>query len=204
MMRGQDLSFKGPATGADVAQGPTGASRAANGASKAPSANGGTDKQLSLEEQRKVVDLKKREDDIRQRERAHSADGAVTRAAKNRPDTEVEDEFRYPVKGEPSFDTSAVRNDPQATLRKMIEVHRAAISPSTPSAEAERVAAQTTAAIVQARLEIAKQQTAGLEDRREPANGFPHATSPDPTSDPTSPKQRSTAIRAYREGGKRV
>ena len=65
------------------------------------------------------------------------------------------------------IDTSAVPNNPEATIRKMEQVKRAALAPSNPSAADRQVAAEADAKIQQARQEKREQEA----EEREKAEG---------------------------------
>lgn len=110
------------------------------------------------QEELELAELVSRDREVRAHEQAHSAvggsyAGAPTYTFKSGPDGK-----RYAVGGEVSIDTSPVPNDPQATLRKMEIVIRAALAPAEPSAQDRSVAAQATAQAAQARAELAQQQ----------------------------------------------
>ncbi len=119
-----------------------------------PAREAAQQRQVELE----LAELASRDREVRAHEQAHAAvggsyAGAPTYTFKNGPDGK-----RYAVGGEVSIDTSAVASDPEATLRKMEVVIRAALAPAEPSAQDRRVAAQATAQAAQARAELAQQQ----------------------------------------------
>ena len=106
--------------------------------------------------QQVVTELKARDREVRTHEQAHAAvggqyAGSPTYSFKRGPDGQ-----RYAVSGEVGIDTAAVPNDPEATLRKMEVVLRAALAPAEPSAQDLRVAAQAQAKAAQARVELAE------------------------------------------------
>ena len=91
--------------------------------------------------------------------------GAPTYSFKRGPDGQ-----RYAVSGEVSIDTAPVPNDPEATLRKMEIVLRAALAPIEPSAQDLRVAALAQAQAAQARVELAelrREEAAAAEQARD-------------------------------------
>jgi len=109
-------------------------------------------------EQLEIAELAGRDREVRAHEQAHAAvggsyAGAPTYSFKRGPDGQ-----RYAVGGEVSIDVSPIPNDPEATLRKMEIVQRAALAPAEPSAQDLRVAAQAQALAAQARAELAVQQ----------------------------------------------
>lgn len=130
--------------------------------------------ELSPQEQRQqqleIADLVQRDREVRTHEQAHAAvggqyAGAPTYSFKRGPDGQ-----RYAVSGEVSIDTAPVPNDPEATLRKMEIVLRAALAPIEPSPQDLRVAALAQAQAAQARVELAEQRreeaTNAVEQRK--------------------------------------
>ncbi|MGP9825772.1 putative metalloprotease CJM1_0395 family protein [Ectopseudomonas khazarica] len=108
------------------------------------------------QQQLEIADLVQRDREVRTHEQAHAAvggqyAGSPTYSFKRGPDGQ-----RYAVSGEVGIDTAAVPNDPEATLRKMEVVLRAALAPAEPSAQDLRVAAQAQAKAAQARVELAE------------------------------------------------
>jgi hypothetical protein len=63
-----------------------------------------------------------------------------------------------------SIDTSTVKGNPQATIRKMQTVRGAALAPADPSGQDRRVAATASAKESKARQELSRQQS---EERAE-------------------------------------
>lgn len=117
---------------------------------------------LSPEEARlqklQVADLANRDRAVRAHEQAHKAvggsyAGAPTYTFKRGPDGQS-----YAVGGEVRIDASTVSGDPDATLRKLQQVQRAALAPADPSAQDLSVAAQAQAGAIEARAELALQQ----------------------------------------------
>src|SRR5512133_1362304 len=93
-----------------------------------------TKDELTEEERKMVLELKNRDREVRAHEAAHMAaggqhiNGGAKYSYQKGPDGQ-----RYAVGGEVSIDTSAVKNDPQATIMKMQVVKRAASAPASPS-----------------------------------------------------------------------
>lgn len=115
---------------------------------------------LTPQEQRQqeleIAELVQRDREVRTHEQAHAAvggqyAGAPTYSFKRGPDGQ-----RYAVSGEVSIDTAPIPNDPEATLRKMEIVLRAALAPIEPSPQDLRVAALAQAQAAQARVELAE------------------------------------------------
>ena len=134
------------------------------GASGAPSA--GTE-ELSEEEKEKVRDLQSRDREVRAHEQAHKAAGGSLAGHPTYETVRGPDGRSYAVGGEVKIDTSAVPNNPEATIRKMEQVKRAALAPSNPSSADRQVAAEADAKIQQARQEKREQDA----EEREKAGG---------------------------------
>ena len=113
---------------------------------------------LSPEEQRIVNDLKKRDAEVKAHEQAHiAAGGPYVRGAANYEYERGPDNRNYAVGGEVSIDTSP-ENTPEATIRKMQIVRRAALAPADPSGQDRSVAAQASQIEAQARQELQKEK----------------------------------------------
>ncbi|MGG2398223.1 putative metalloprotease CJM1_0395 family protein [Pseudomonas sp. SH1-B] len=122
------------------------------------------------QQQLEIADLVQRDREVRTHEQAHAAvggqyAGSPTYSFKRGPDGQ-----RYAVSGEVSIDTAPVPNDPEATLRKMEIVLRAALAPIEPSPQDLRVAALAQAQAAQARVELAElrrdEAVSALEERK--------------------------------------
>lgn len=118
-------------------------------------------------EQLEIAKLVSRDQEVRAHEQAHAAVGGAYAGAPTYTFTRGPDGKRYAAGGEVSIDVSAVPNDPEATLRKMEIVLRAALAPAEPSAQDLRVAGQAQAQMTQARAELAAQQRDAAEAGRE-------------------------------------
>lgn len=110
------------------------------------------------QEELELAKLVERDREVRAHEQAHAAVGGGYAGAPTYTFQSGPDGKRYAVSGEVSIDTSPVPNDPQATLRKMEVVIRAALAPAEPSAQDRRVAAQAGVQAAQARVELARQR----------------------------------------------
>ncbi|MCJ7625425.1 MAG: hypothetical protein MUO76_18150 [Anaerolineaceae bacterium] len=114
---------------------------------------------LSEVEKKEVAELKSIDREVRAHKMAHMTAGGnlVTKGAsfdyKTGPDGQ-----RYAVSGEVGIDTSEVRGDPGATIRKMAQVVRAALAPANPSSQDSSVAAQASSTSAQAQQELARQR----------------------------------------------
>lgn len=122
---------------------------------------------LTKEEQRQVDQLKKRDAEVKAHERAHiAAGGAYVSGGASYEYEQGPDHQSYAVGGEVSIDTSA-ENTPEATIRKMQIVKRAALAPQKPSGQDRSVAAQAAQAEARARIELRQQRTEEAAEKRE-------------------------------------
>ncbi len=130
------------------------------------------DEELTDEQERDVQELKKTDREVRSHEAAHkAAAGAYARGAAQFETVVGPDGRRYAVGGEVAIDASAVSGNPEATVRKMEQVARAALAPADPSAQDRSVASQARQTGAEARrdiiLERAEQQKARNEETDE-------------------------------------
>ena len=125
--------------------------------------------QQQRQEQLEIAALASRDREMRAHEQAHAAVGGAYAGAPTYTFTRGPDGKRYAIGGEVSIDSSPIPNDPEATLRKMELVQRAALAPAEPSAQDRRVAAQAAAQATQARAELAQlrreEATSAAEER---------------------------------------
>ncbi|QKE64788.1 hypothetical protein HNE05_16000 [Aquipseudomonas campi] len=129
-----------------------------------------SDAEQQRQQQAQVTELASRDREVRAHEQAHAAVGGTYAGAPSYSYKRGPDGKSYVVSGEVSIDVSPIPNDPQATLRKMEVVQRAALAPAEPSSQDRRVAAQAQAMAAQARTDLAQQQreeaVAASEERR--------------------------------------
>jgi hypothetical protein len=118
-------------------------------------------------EQLEIAKLVSRDQEVRAHEQAHAAVGGRYAGAPTYTFDRGPDGKRYAVGGEVSIDTGPVSGDPEATLRKMEVVLRAALAPAEPSAQDRQIAAQAQALMSEARVELAQQQRAEADAARE-------------------------------------
>ncbi|WP_151704014.1 putative metalloprotease CJM1_0395 family protein [Nitrincola alkalilacustris] len=119
------------------------------------------------EERRVTEELAQRDREVRQHEMAHKAAagsyaGMVRYEFERGPDGQL-----YAVGGEVSIDTSAVPDDPEATLEKAEIVLRAALAPVDPSPQDLRVAASARSMAMEARAEIQRREAEEREQEAE-------------------------------------
>ncbi len=139
---------------------PAGGTRGSERIAKTEPATGLSGKsELTEEEKQQVEKLKQRDQEVRRHEAAHQASAGS--AAKGGPSfeyTKGPDGKQYATGGEVQIDTSPAPGDPQATIRKMQQVQRAANAPAEPSSQDRSVAAKAAAAEAQARTELAAER----------------------------------------------
>lgn len=114
------------------------------------------------EVQRQIQQLRATDQKVRTHEQAHVAAGGPYAGSPQYQFTRGPDNRNYAVGGEVPIDASPER-EPEATIRKMETVKRAALAPADPSPQDLRVAQQADAAAAQARAELRRQQTEGEE-----------------------------------------
>lgn len=98
-------------------------------------------RELTSEDQSKVDELKQRDREVRSHEQAHKSAGGQYAGAISYEYTTGPDGKRYASGGSVPIDTSAIEGNPDATIRKMQQVHAAAVAPSDPSSADRNVAA---------------------------------------------------------------
>lgn len=152
--------------------------------------------ELSDAERAQVTDLRSRDREVKNHERAHVAAGGAV-AGNIQLEYEVgPDGKRYAVEGSVPIDVSPVRGDPEATLRKMEVVRRAALAPGDPSSADRQVAAHAAQVSQRARAELAARRYAGTRDAAlagPPAESAPGA--PDGATAPDAARGRARPLR---------
>ena len=152
--------------------------------------------ELTPEEKKQVENLKKIDLEVKNHERAHMAAGSgLIIGGANFEYQRGPDGKMYAVGGEVKIDTSR-ENDPEATIRKMQKVRRAALAPAQPSATDRSVAAQASQIEAQARTELAQQKSEQTNENEHlavdtSAINLPNASS---SSQPSSPLGNSIDI----------
>ncbi len=112
-----------------------------------------SEQDLSNEQRQVVNDLKKRDLEVKAHEQAHMAaggpvvQGGATFQYQTGPDGKM-----YAIGGEVKIDVSPERT-PEATIRKMQQIRRAALAPAQPSSTDRAAAAQALQVEAQARME---------------------------------------------------
>ncbi len=116
-------------------------------------------------DKKRIEELKRIDAKVRAHEAAHIASGGhLVRGGANFKYTTGPDGKQYAVSGEVQIDISEVPDDPEATIRKMQQVRRAALAPSDPSPQ-DLAVAQTASAKEAKAIQEARQKST---DRFEP------------------------------------
>lgn len=127
-------------------------------ASDATTANTPEGRSATQSDQDTLKKLKARDAEVRRHEQAHiAAAGQYATGGPTFEYTTGPDGKRYATGGEVSIDVSPEK-DPEATIRKMQVVRRAALAPAEPSNQDRQVAAQASQNETRARQELAKQR----------------------------------------------
>lgn len=150
-------------SGAEIRQ-PSASPSAALASSAAQSADEEGPDGLTPEEEELVRDLQQRDAEVRRHEQAHKAVGGQYAGAISYTYQSGPDGKRYAIGGEVPIDASPIPGDPEATIRKLEQVRRAALAPAEPSGADRAVAAQASQGIQQARAEQAQQNAEELEE----------------------------------------
>lgn len=147
---------------------------------------------LSPEEKQQVTELKKRDAEVKAHEQAHmSAGGGIVQGGAAYQYQHGPDGKMYAVGGEVKIDISPERT-PEATIRKMQQVQRAAMAPAQPSATDRAVAARAAQMEAQARLQKAEEGDETFEAQdNQPATESAEAAGPgaaptDPSAAPAN------------------
>lgn len=122
---------------------------------------------LTEADRRTIEQLKRRDREVREHERAHASAGGSIAGSPTFKFTRRPDGRQYAVGGEVSIDASPVPGNPQATIRKLEQVKRAALAPRTPSGQDRSVASSADAGIIQAKKELADLRLEAQAERRQ-------------------------------------
>ncbi len=140
--------------------------------------------------EQRSAEMSERDREVRRHEAAHAAAAGRHGGSPSFRYERGGDGKRYAVSGEVSIDLTPVKGDPKATIRKMDQVRRAALSPADPSPRDRQVAARAAALAAQARAVLAQRQRAELNlPGGEPTDG----------ADPGAPPEAASA--AARKAG---
>ncbi|WLQ14551.1 putative metalloprotease CJM1_0395 family protein [Hahella aquimaris] len=191
-----------------VIEGATRAIQAGEGAEGAPAAPSQSERSrssapdesaggLSESELATISQLSQRDLEVRQHEQAHVAVGGLYAGAPQYAYSRGPDGRSYAVGGEVPIDVSSVPGNPEATIRKMEQVRRAALAPAEPSSQDRSVAARATQAILQARSELVQQQADGRAELRAEQQQEREQRQQEEESRGSSSERESEAIRTY-------
>lgn len=111
-------------------------------------------------EQLQIRKLAARDREVRSHEAAHASIGGQYAGGASFTLKQGPNGVNYAIGGEVPIDVSAIPDDPDATIRKMQTVQRAALAPAEPSSADRAVAAQAARIAQQARSQIQSQQAA--------------------------------------------
>lgn len=114
---------------------------------------------MSKEEEAEVREMAKRDREVRAHEQAHVAAAAGHASAPKYDYERGPDGRRYAVSGSVSIDTSK-EETPEDTLRKAQTIKRAAMAPTSPSAQDRQVAAKAARMESEARAELTEERMA--------------------------------------------
>jgi hypothetical protein len=137
--------------------------------------------------------LKQRDREVRAHEQAHViAGGGLVRGGANFGYATGPDGKLYAVSGEVSIDSSAIPEDPAATIRKMNQVIKAALAPAQPSGQDRSVASSAAKTQMSAQTALTQQQLADLQGKSD--SGSDNAKSePASTEKIGTPRQAKTS-----------
>lgn len=125
---------------------------------------------LNEAEEKQVDELSQRDREVRAHEQAHARAGGAHAGAPSYTFQQGPDGKRYAVGGEVQIDTSGERT-PEATIRKMQTVIRAATAPADPSSQDLKVAQQARAQLAEAQAERRQMQAEEMASGDEGVGG---------------------------------
>lgn len=114
-------------------------------------------KELEKTDKQVVKELEKRDQEVRSHEEAHkAAGGGLVKGGASYNYTVGPDGKQYAIGGEVKIDMSPIQGDPNATIKKMQQVKKAALAPSDPSTQDLSVAQAAAKIETEAKSELAK------------------------------------------------
>jgi len=152
---------------------------------------------LSEEEEQQVSKLKETDAKVKAHENAHAAAGGPHAGAPKYEYTTGPDGNRYATSGEVQIDSSPEKGNPEATIRKMDVVLRAALAPAEPSSQDLAVARQAQSERTKAQAELSKKR----EAERQQATGDDETSgeAEDANSSATADPRLREALTAYQQ-----
>lgn len=141
------------------------------------------EKKKAQQEEKVVQDLKKRDAEVRTHEQAHKTAGGQYAGSPAFEMTKGPDGQSYATGGHVNIDISAIPDDPQATLNKMMQIKSAALAPAEPSAQDLKVAAKADMVAAAARSELSQSTVTPTTDSTETTKTAANTTQNSATSD---------------------
>ncbi|WP_106751541.1 putative metalloprotease CJM1_0395 family protein [Pannonibacter carbonis] len=150
---------------------------------------------LTEEEEDQVEKLKQRDREVRAHEQAHARVGGPYAGAPSYTFQQGPDGGSYAIGGEVQIDTSP-ESEPEATVRKMQIVIRAALAPAEPSSQDLRVAQLARSQLQEAQSQARAEAAAELRGEEGEGEGVAQtsqtsATAPADKSEPSGSRQSS-------------
>lgn len=140
---------------------------------------------LTQAEQQQVAQMQQRDREVRNHEQAHvAAGGTVVSGGASFSYQTGPDGRRYAIGGEVPIDASEVPNDPEATVRKARQIHRAALAPAEPSAQDRSVAASAAQMETEARRDVLEEKRQAVEEAAMAQEQAGQSTSASPLETP--------------------
>jgi len=112
------------------------------------------EKERLQKEQKEIAELSATDREVRAHEQAHAAVAGAYAGNTTYKFVKGPDGVSYAVGGEVSISTSAIPNDPEATIRKAQQIRNAANAPADPSPQDRSVAAQASRMESEARAQL--------------------------------------------------
>ncbi|WP_053084515.1 putative metalloprotease CJM1_0395 family protein [Catenovulum maritimum] len=126
--------------------------------------------QAEQQEQAQIEQLKERDKEVKAHEQAHANIGGQYAGTPSYEYQRGPDGQSYAVGGEVKIDVSTVAGDPEATIRKMEQVQRAALAPAEPSNADRSVAAEAATKAQEARVDLQQEKQADLQAAKHAVN----------------------------------
>ncbi|POF30977.1 putative metalloprotease CJM1_0395 family protein [Roseibium marinum] len=158
---------------------------------------------LDEAEEKQVDDLAKRDQEVRAHEQAHARAGGAHAGAPSYTFQQGPDGKRYAVGGEVQIDTSTERT-PDATIRKMQTVIRAATAPADPSSQDLKVAQQARAQLAEAQAERRLKQAEETGEGDESVDGPSADEQPGSVAGKSGPSDSETSKHASQQTSDRT
>ena len=122
--------------------------------------------ELTQDQKMQVIELQRRDLEVRTHEAAHMSAGAGLTTGASYSYQRGPDNKMYAIGGEVGVDTSPGKT-PEETLKKAAQIKRAALAPAQPSSADLQVAATATNMELDAKMEIQKNQNQETKEKTE-------------------------------------